>query len=316
MTKPWKPIFALIGIALLFFILFSLQLDRIISNIFQANPVFLVLAVLTMPLTVLSKSLKWRLLLFEKKNTVSISESIQAFLKGFFLSVTTPGRIGDFSRALFIKNKTGFAFALSSVLLDRLIDVGLLMVLSLLGLYAFFVWFGIWILNPLIILVILFVLIAGLLYVLKKNQTGFFRNLFFSLVPQNYSEKVKETYSELISQFQQHTTKPALFVLPVLLGILNWCIGFLTGFLVASALEIHQPIYFFAIVVLVLSLIEIIPISIGGIGTREAGAIFLFSQVGLGPEIAVSFSLLYFFIGYVLVALVGGLLFIQKPVPV
>tara|TARA_Y100000310_G_scaffold250097_1_gene256243 strand:+ start:155 stop:397 length:243 start_codon:yes stop_codon:yes gene_type:complete len=63
-----------------------------------------------------------------------------------------------------------------------------------------------------------------------------------------------------------------------------------------------------------LALSDIIPISVSGLGTREAIAVFLFSLLALSAEQAVAFSLLLFLTGYLLVAFVGYLFFISEPI--
>ena len=52
------------------------------------------------------------------------------------------------------------------------------------------------------------------------------------------------------------------------------------------------------------NLISFIPITISGLGTREAMLIFLFSLLGLSSEHAVTYSLLVFSVFYI-----GGALF-------
>jgi uncharacterized membrane protein YbhN (UPF0104 family) len=84
--------------------------------------------------------------------------------------------------------------------------------------------------------------------------------------------------------------------------------------LIGMAIGIEAPIYFFIIAVSVLALADIIPLSIGGLGTREAGAIVLFSAIGVNAELAVAFSIAYFLVGYGVPAVVGGLLFLKKPI--
>lgn len=77
---------------------------------------------------------------------------------------------------------------------------------------------------------------------------------------------------------------------------------------IARALAIAVPLpYFFAIVPLV-SLVESMPISIFGIGTRDVSYVYLLGLVGVTAEKALSVSLLYVLLT-LLYALLGGLVF-------
>lgn len=316
MTLNWKPFLALIGILLLVWILSTSDLNAIWERMKNAQPQFLALAIGTTILTLIGKGAKWRLLFADKKSTVSLVETTEIFCKGFFLSMMTPGRVGDFARALFVKKKVGLVFGLATILLDRLMDIVLLILVALIGLVLFSQLSGIWVINPLFLIVILAALGIGLWYVLQDRKQGFFRRFIFLLIPEKYNSKIRQAYQELIATLRDFQKHPKTLLAAFLLGIVNWILAFFTSFFVGSALGIDQSIFFFGIVISIMALVELIPISIGGIGTREATAIVLFSVVGLSAETAVAFSLTYFAIGYVLVVLLGGVLFIRKPVAI
>ncbi|GEM_PF-680521 len=303
------------GALLLVLIVSTLNLERIGEIISGADFGWMAVALVSTLITILGKGLKWHELLLNQKSKVSIWESTELFLKGFFLSMITPGRVGDFSRALFLRERLGFVPALASVILDRLIDIVTLLVLSFVALAAFFGLFGRWIVDPWLIVAVFVILVIVVAYVLKQKQTGFFRNILFALIPEKYASKARESYNDLVKQIRGTMKKPSVLAVPVGIGLVNWGFSILTGFSVGRALGIAQPFYFFAIVVLILALIDVIPVSIGGVGTREAGAILLFGAVGIAAETAVAFSLLYFVIGYVVTALIGSVLFMQKPLP-
>jgi len=57
-----------------------------------------------------------------------------------------------------------------------------------------------------------------------------------------------------------------------------------------------------------------LPISLNGIGLREGGYLFLLRQIGVSPEKAIAFGILWFAI-IVLDSLVGGVVFIAKKSP-
>ena len=64
------------------------------------------------------------------------------------------------------------------------------------------------------------------------------------------------------------------------------------------------------------NLISFIPISISGLGTRDATLIYLFSLIGLKPELAVSYSFLVFIVFFVCGGLMGAVAWWIKPLPI
>jgi len=62
------------------------------------------------------------------------------------------------------------------------------------------------------------------------------------------------------------------------------------------------------------NLISFIPISIAGLGTRDATLIYLFSLIGLKPELAVSYAFLVFITFFVCGGLMGAVAWWMKPI--
>ncbi len=85
------------------------------------------------------------------------------------------------------------------------------------------------------------------------------------------------------------------------------CFAF-SFFLVSKAL--HQDFHFthFIAFTPLLCVASTFP-SIGGLGVREAGAVYLFSKIGMDPGVAVSLSLISFLF-MVMVGLVGGVIYV------
>jgi uncharacterized protein (TIRG00374 family) len=85
------------------------------------------------------------------------------------------------------------------------------------------------------------------------------------------------------------------------------------AFTVTRVLAIDVSSGFVALMMPIVTLVEIIPISVSGIGTREAAVIFFFSAVGIGSAEAVAFSIMYLIAGTYLTALVGFAAWLANP---
>jgi uncharacterized membrane protein YbhN (UPF0104 family) len=74
------------------------------------------------------------------------------------------------------------------------------------------------------------------------------------------------------------------------------------------------PISYFMILLILpfTTLVEALPISFSGIGTRDAVLILLFTLLGLSSTSAVSFSIMILLLNYIM-NIFGGLLWLKKP---
>ena len=86
-------------------------------------------------------------------------------------------------------------------------------------------------------------------------------------------------------------------------------------FLNARALSLAVPLSAVAVFVPLVSLAGMVPVSVNGLGVREALYILLFGQVGVSPESAVSLALVYLAVT-VVASLPGGLVYALQPASV
>ena len=76
-----------------------------------------------------------------------------------------------------------------------------------------------------------------------------------------------------------------------ILTVLAWSVCFIQYYFLALALGLNLNYFSIFFVVPILFLVSLIPISISGIGTRDAAAILVLSSFGISPELAIAFSL-------------------------
>lgn len=93
------------------------------------------------------------------------------------------------------------------------------------------------------------------------------------------------------------------------ISLLNQFVAILCVYFTALALDILLPFDFFLIIIPVISVIVMVPVSIGGLGVREGAYVFFFGQQGVVEAASISLSLL-FFSQTLVVALVGGVIYL------
>lgn len=313
--KSGIKILSLIGIALFIVILSRIDLDALVDILSHTDIVYLFLALLVNCVAIILKSQKWKIIVNSVKPDFALAESVKAFFVGFSFSTITPAKLGDFIKVLYINDEhCGIGKGISTVVIDRLIDIILLFSIAFIGIYGFSVIYHIEILSISTIVMIIAGIIAGLYVVLHRPLLSAMLMPFFNLfVPGHLKNKVTMYYDDFFSGLVTFYRDRSRFISSVGIGILSWIPPFVYGYLLALSIGIDTGLLFFVLVIPVISLLDLLPISISGIGTRDVALIFLFGLKGISPEQAVAFSLLYLFMSYWLIALIGAAVYFRYP---
>ncbi|MCK9580876.1 MAG: flippase-like domain-containing protein [Methanoregula sp.] len=314
--KSGIKILSLIGIALFVIILSRINLGALIDILSHTNVVFLLLALLVNCVAIVLKSLKWKIIVNSVKPEFTLAESVKAFFVGFSFSTITPAKMGDFVKVLYINDeKCSLGKSISTVVIDRLIDIILLFSIAFIGIYGFSVFYNIEILSISTILLIIAGVIAATYVVLHRPLLSSLLRPFFNIfVPKHLKDKVTLYYDDFFEGLFTFYHDRLRFISSVSVGIISWIPPFVYGYLLALSIGIDTGVLFFVLVIPVLSLLDLLPISVSGIGTRDVALIFLFALKGISPEQAVAFSLLYLFMSYWLIALIGAVVYFRYPV--
>src|SRR4029453_11267929 len=111
-----------------------------------------------------------------------------------------------------------------------------------------------------------------------------------------------------------YTRAPGALASAMFLSIVFQFVVIGVVFLSARALSLSIPLTAVAVFVPLVSLAGMVPVSVNGLGVREALYILLFGRIGVPAELAVSLALLY--LGVTVVAsLPGGLVYALQKSP-
>ena len=102
-----KRLLPLIGVVLLIYIIYSLDIEKIRNAFLSINPFYIILALsLTLPRLII-RNYAWQIIQKEQKISLRFFESLKIFLIGFFYGSISPGYIGQLMRVPYMKEKTG-----------------------------------------------------------------------------------------------------------------------------------------------------------------------------------------------------------------
>ncbi|MGD1005065.1 MAG: lysylphosphatidylglycerol synthase transmembrane domain-containing protein [Methanoregulaceae archaeon] len=311
-------ILSFIGIVIFIFILYRINLSDILTILLKTNIPLLFLAISLNFIAVVPKALKWKIIVNSQKKAFSLIESIKAFFVGFAFSTLTPAKVGDFIKVFYISDKDyRVGKALSTIVIDRLIDIVLLLSLALIGIYTFSILFHIEILSIGTLVIIAISLILGFYIMLNKEiLSAILRPFFNFFVPKQLKDKISDYYHDFFIGLSIYFSDRQCFFSSIFIGIVSWIPPFLYAYVLALSIGINVDIFFFVLVIPIISLLDLLPISISGIGTRDIALIFLFGLKGIAPEQAIAFSLIYLFLSYWLIALIGAAIWLKYPIKI
>jgi uncharacterized protein (TIRG00374 family) len=302
----------LAGLVLLAALIARLDLGEIREAIRTADASLIALAVVGVIPLILIKTVRWQGLLRAQAIRMAMWPAFLAYFGSLFIGFLTPGRLGEFIKAVHVSRDCDVPLtqAFTSVLADRLFDLYALMVVGSAALLTRAIN-G----QELIVLVSLVVLMVLPLAVFLNGVTfGWMQRvgLRFGAVGRRLFD-AGGILPEVRAGLRQLTL--ARFAAAVALTIFAYGVYFGQCYLLARALDLPVGFGPVTFAVALGSLITLVPVSISGLGTREAAMIAYLDSAGVQAEAALSFSLLVFVTFYIAGGLIGALAWWIKPAP-
>jgi hypothetical protein len=293
-----------ISAGVLLFLFQRVDITRILQAVYKSNKPILIFAAVLISFGYIIGFFRWRMLLKELNLNLPRPLIFRSFCIGFFSNLFFPSTIGgDLCRSADLSALSRQPRqVVASVVLDRLSGYTALTVVALGALLI-----GHKLITEIavfFVLGIIVMLLAGILAIL-------FNNFLFSKVSKFFScfGRIGEALSNLHYEIYKFREKKKIISKNFLYSLIIQLIIPLSFYLLSLALATKiSPVYFF-ILVPIISAITALPISIGGLGLREASSMFFFTTVGMSAEIAVTVSLLSFFIIFLL-GTTGGIIYV------
>ena len=300
----------LLGLVLLGILLWQVDVSRVASFVAKASPAFLLAAVILNIPQITLKAIRWRALLRAHAIEYGAVPAILSYFGSIFVGLLTPGRLGEFVKALHVKQDCDVPVgrAMSSVLVDRIFD-----------LYALLLFGGAALLSTAqgrksgwLLAESAAVLILPMVLFLNDRSFHAFQDLVSRMG--KWTARVFREGSWLLElRTYLKSLKIATVSLAILLTAAAYFLFFTQCFLIARSLELQVGPLPISFAVALGSLVTLIPVSISGLGTREAVMIGYLSTTGVPAEQSLGFSLLVFVVFYIAGALLGAIAWMIKP---
>ncbi len=288
--KKYGNLFKLLGVVLWLVIILQLDLGRVLSVAEKADPAWIIPAVFFLFTTFLFKGMRWRVPLQAQHITLSIPKVVGIVLVSSFVGFLTPGRIGDFVRVGYLKQENlTLASGFANTLLDRSYDLVILILIGLAGMF----YFGSLLSAPLALVVLGLCIVSvsvTVAFALRYRVAVNLKRAMKYALPQAQYDLLSEGWSEFSTEFRRLAvyTYPMMFLFSFFL----YASYFLQIYALARSLGISISFWYLTMSFSVAALISLLPISVGGLGTREGVLILLLGRISLPPETVVILSFL------------------------
>jgi uncharacterized protein (TIRG00374 family) len=314
--RAWQIASLLFGLALLALILSRVDREALWAHFSQARPGPLLAAIAGIAFLHVLKSIRWKLMLDAQGLSLGWGEALVVYMASKFLGVLTPGRFGDLTMIWYLRqagHSTGRASV--SVLIDRVLDWAALMVITGVAL----IWYArmLLALSPR-----LFALSAGataimlaggvMVVVVMAGGGGRAGDWLIERLPTRLVARVRGPWLDFRRGWEE---LPSRLWLPlVLLTVISWLMYLAVICLltrtVGLTLGVWQTISFYAHSTIVSTL----PLSVMGIGTRDAMLLLIFALFDEPASSALAFSACLLF-NYLALGLLGALAYLIRPLP-
>lgn len=299
MKKIFKKSYLFLGPIVFIWIIKDIDFIKLQEVTATIQPAYYAIAAFLWLPIVFFKTYRWKKIMDTQKIYYSIKNAFLIYNSSSLLGLITPGKIGDFSKIAYLKKDShSFGRAFLGSFLERVFDLLFVVVFS--SVVVFFVpfiphfSFDYYDLIKLTSLIIIFL--------------GVFLTLFYFFKKQFLLNFI----SDILNDLKQFKIKNILFIFAT--SAIVWFLYFLLVYLIATSINLHQSVTFlylsFAAAVALLA--SFLPITVIGIGTREAVFIFLLKPLDISKETVIAFSLLIL-VNYLALFMINFYCWIKKP---
>ena len=238
---------------------------------------YLVIAIFFVPILYIIRTYKWSILLDSIKIKKPFVNLFKILIIGVFYGLVTPGKVGEIGRAFHLDEKK--SVTIPTILIEKIIDIVILVLLSLLTVIFFFNDYSAF---KYIILICAFVVLLGTWLLTKKR--------FIYLITKPF--KIKDENVDIyVDKFMKLVKDKGVMFKVTILTICYYLIVYILATFLLLSLDVNT----LAVITLpLIILLGNVPITISGLGLRESVATICFILLGENGAYGFSFSILLF----------------------
>jgi glycosyltransferase 2 family protein len=264
----------------------------------------------------LIRGARWHFVIRSLGIEYSLARSTTVWAIAFFASSVTPAKAGDAVRAVYLRNDTGrpLGETFLTIFVDRLWDLGFILAAGTASALIFSARYIRMPSAPLLAAGALLIATVAVIATRREWVRALLKPAVSVMVPARFRDGLSVNFHTFYDALRVHGARPLRSAVMALYTLLSWALIFTLALYVANLLSLPVDPGYIVLIMPIVTLVELIPFSIAGLGTRDATVIYFFSIVGAGAAEAVGFSIVYLLIGTYLTALAGFFLWLRHPV--
>ena len=289
-SSPMLKSVLVISITIAIFYILFLKIDfwSVVEVLSRVDRFYLFIALLLTITSLLITATRWQTILETMGYKLQYKECFYLIMGALPLASVTPSKSGDIAKAYYLKDKIPASKTVGSVITERLLDVLTLVFFSLIGMLFC---------KRYELAGVALVILVCIIMVFLLVRAGF---NFHLPIKSSWNEKIQNM---ILSTKLQMKDKKA-FLTVVLYSFSIWFLGIIQTLVFFYALGIKVPLPFTIANIPIAIFVGFIPVTVGGMGTRDATICFLFSEYATPSEL-LSVGILFSFFRYWLPALLG-----------
>ena len=310
----------LAGIGVLAIMVLFIGPEKIESAIKQANPWYVILAVVIQLVIYWLWTERWAITISSLDISIKRRQLLPMLLVGLAINNLTPsGRGGGepvraYILAKYSQSPTENAFA--TVIADRGLDTFPFIALAILTiiLAVLYINFPQWMIITLIICLIVLVIIFALALYMSLNREFGDRTIRWVLriinkISSKIHDKIEQKAINAVEGFQDSmkimVTDRKVLLYGIPLSFLIWGLEIFRVYVIFIALNINAPLEIIGVVFVISTLIGMIPLLPGGLGAVDGMMILLYSYAGIPPSVSAAATIVERLISFWMTTILG-----------
>lgn len=303
---------SVIGILLFLIILLRIDIPKTFSLLANVNIFLLIFILLHFGVEVILRSQRWRKLTSPYSHKYSLSKATVTYLIGIAFGSVTPAKAGDLVKSYHLRSSTKIPLndCISLSVFDKIADALFLFGSALLSLIIIPFMFPATSQLAFPLAAIIITCLAIGLFLLHPRSRIILLPMYKLFVPKMLKRKARD----LFYSFRQ-TVRLSKKILPayIILSIIAWFLFNSRTYFFLLSLGVTVPFWISFLLTPLVVMLELLPISILGLGTREASLIILYSLIGVSNETLVATSFLMLFLIIIPQTILGFILANRGP---
>ena len=288
LKTKWFKTLLFVGITLLIFYLLFRRIDffAVLDILTRVSIWYLLLAFLLTVLFPVVLAIRWQEILKSMGYHISFFRCFLIVVGIWPLSSISPSKSGDLLKAYSLKNEVPASKVVGSILTERTLDIFSLATFSLVGSVIF---------RKLELLFIAIIILASITLVFIIANIG---------IRLPIKEAWREKLDNLLLSTRTFVQNKWTFVLIVFLTFGKSIAQILQIKILFQAVDVQVPLLFTIAAFPIAIFVGLIPITLGGMGTRDSAIVFFFSGYASSSQ-SLAVGILYSFFGYWLLSIIG-----------